>query len=131
MNDYYRIKAENGQALRPEDIRAAHLRSRQWLEAEMAARKSAGEKAVVITHHGPSRKSVSEENLRHELAPAYIKDMDYLIERYEPALWIHGHTHYSARYRLGKTLVAANQRGYQFQRDQRETGFSDLVVCDI
>ena len=34
------------------------------------------------------------------------------IERYEPALWVHGHMHDSFDYRLGRTRVVCNPRGY-------------------
>ena len=34
------------------------------------------------------------------------------ILRWQPALWMHGHTYDSFDYRVGKTRVVCNPRGY-------------------
>jgi Icc-related predicted phosphoesterase len=39
-------------------------------------------------------------------------DMDELILEHQPCLWIHGHTHESFDYEIGKTRVICNPRGY-------------------
>ncbi|MDH4313123.1 MAG: hypothetical protein OEW57_15985, partial [Gammaproteobacteria bacterium] len=39
-------------------------------------------------------------------------DYDALIEDCGPALWIHGHVHESFDYRIGRTAIACNPRGY-------------------
>lgn len=35
-----------------------------------------------------------------------------LIEKYQPTLWIHGHTHEKADYMIGNTRIVSNPRGY-------------------
>jgi Icc-related predicted phosphoesterase len=126
MNDYYRIRNATGQALRPEETRAAHLKSREWLENELTARK--GEKVIVITHHVPTRKSASAEYLEDELSPAYISDLDEMILQHQPKLWIHGHTHHSVDHMIGETRIVANQRGYPFQS---HTNFNDSLIIEV
>jgi len=38
--------------------------------------------------------------------------MDDFILEHQPRLWIHGHTHESFDYKIGKTRVVCNPRGY-------------------
>jgi hypothetical protein len=35
-----------------------------------------------------------------------------VIEKYQPALWVYGHTHECDRQTIGKTTIISNQRGY-------------------
>lgn len=67
---------------------------------------------VLVTHHLPSYRSVAPNFGGHPLNPCYASNLDGLIERYKPALWIHGHTHMSCDYQLGATRVVCNPRGY-------------------
>jgi hypothetical protein len=68
---------------------------------------------VVVTHHGPSMRSVPEEFDEDILSAAFSSRLDWVIERYQPALWIHGHTHNSMDYTIGSTRVICNPQGYQ------------------
>jgi hypothetical protein len=38
--------------------------------------------------------------------------MEDFILQHQPRLWIHGHTHESFDYKIGKTRVVCNPRGY-------------------
>jgi len=38
--------------------------------------------------------------------------LDELILEYQMRIWIHGHTHESFDYRIGKARVVCNPRGY-------------------
>jgi len=42
----------------------------------------------------------------------YANELDLLIEDKKPALWLHGHTHESRDYKIGKTRIICNPRGY-------------------
>lgn len=98
---------------RPEDARALHSASRQFL-AE-AFRPVAGTPArahVVVTHHAPSAMSVASRYVGNALNAAFASRLDDLIEAGRPSLWVHGHTHSSFDYRLGATRVICNPRGY-------------------
>lgn len=78
---------------------------------------------VVVTHHTPSHQSISARFKNHALNCYFHNDLDFLIESYKPAVWIHGHTHSSFDYDLGDTRVICNPHGYLkenhygFQRD--------------
>lgn len=75
--------------------------------------------SVVITHHLPSYRSVPPRFVGHPLNPFFVCDVEEVILRKSPKLWIHGHTHSTADYQLGDTRVVCNPFGYP-----REGGIS-------
>jgi Icc-related predicted phosphoesterase len=77
----------------------------------MTSRERKG--VVVVTHHTPSKRSIMPEWRNHRANGAYQNNFDALIEEMGPALWIHGHTHGSADYKIGATRVVANPLGYR------------------
>ena len=99
--------------------------ARHFVEEELVRAENAGERAVVITHHAPSRRSIRRWFQDDPLNPAFASDLDRLIERYQPALWVHGHMHDPADERLGKTRLVANPVGYAHERKR---GF-DPTLC--
>jgi Icc-related predicted phosphoesterase len=46
------------------------------------------------------------------LSPAFSSDLSELILKYQPALWVHGHTHGSIDCTIGETRVLCNPKGY-------------------
>lgn len=93
-----------------EDSIKCHEQSVTWLRNELA--KPFGGKTVVITHHMPSMNSVMPKYKSSPLNYAFASDMDQLILDTHPDIWIHGHTHDSLEYQLGKTRIICNPRGY-------------------
>jgi Icc-related predicted phosphoesterase len=74
---------------------------------------------VVITHHLPSRAGIGAHFKREpfvRLAPFFANDHDALVERRQPALWIHGHMHVPSDWRLGQTRIVCNPIGYPGDR---------------
>lgn len=113
MNDFSIVKIlDQGETRRfdPNDARRIFEMSVRFLEEELE--KPFEGVTVVITHHAPSPKSVSEHFAQDRLSAAYASDLERLIEAYRPALWVHGHIHTSRDYRLGATRVICNPRGY-------------------
>jgi hypothetical protein len=74
---------------------------------------------VVITHHAPSEKSIPPFHLGRILNAAFASNLDWFVENSSVPLWIHGHTHYSVDYKIGRTRVFSNQRGYPHEVDPR------------
>jgi Icc-related predicted phosphoesterase len=70
------------------------------------------EKAVIVTHHAPSGKSIPSRYAGDILNGAFASDLKSVIKKCGVPLWIHGHTHYCVDYRIGKTRIISNQRGY-------------------
>ena len=80
---------------------------------------------MVITHHSPTPRSIAPRFRGSVLNPAFASDLEPLITRYQPALWIHGHMHNSVDVALGATRVLANPGGY----DAAENPRYDPVLC--
>lgn len=85
---------------------------------------------VVVTHHLPHRESVAEQFRNDLTSAAFASDLSVLMNRYQPALWIHGHTHDGMDYRVGETRVVCNPRGYPnvHQEAENERFVPDLIV---
>ena len=105
-----------------------HRSARHFIEEQLARAELAGERVVVITHHAPSPRSIRQWFRDDPLNPAFASDLDRLIERYQPALWIHGHMHDPVDERLGKTKLVANPAGYAHERKR---GFDPALCIDL
>lgn len=114
ISDYRLIKqyAKAGRQLRlsitPELTQQWHEEQRAWLQ-EALAKPFAG-KTVVVTHMGPSARSIATQFLGDPLNPAFVSELDHFFPHVD--LWIHGHTHASCDYQAGRCRVVCNPRGY-------------------
>jgi len=104
LNDFQVIKKFS--PVRALDL---HREERAFIARHLEATR--GKRRVVVTHHLPSLKSVSERYREDRLSAAFASDLDAIIERERPALWIHGHTHDSVDFRIGETRVICNPGG--------------------
>jgi len=113
MNDYHliRTKDEYGDSRKflPYDTIVQHER---FLEGLAVVAKERLDKFVVVSHHAPSPRSIHQRYENDPLNPAYASNLNHLIEEYKPDLWVHGHTHFSFDYHIGRTRVVCNPRGY-------------------
>jgi predicted phosphodiesterase len=109
MNDFVRI-TQGGRRFRPEDSVVLHEASRTWLVRQLE--QAFDGPTVLVTHHLPALKSIAPRYANDSLNPAFASRLEVLIERYQPALWIHGHTHEACDYELFGTRVVCNPRGY-------------------
>ena len=69
---------------------------------------------IIVTHHGPSYKSVTERFIGSELNPGFVTELSEEILSMEnpPKLWIHGHVHSEHDYMIGDTRIICHPRGY-------------------
>ena len=125
MTDYHLIKTKNG-TFQPEDSLAMHKASLGWLESELA--KCNPQKTVVVTHHAPSGKSNPPFHAGSILNGAFASPLDALVKQSSVPLWIHGHTHFCVDYKIGRTRVFSNQRGYPHNLDP---GFMPDAVIEL
>lgn len=108
LNDYRLIRRhEGGPIIAPEDTARIHEDHRAWLEGELA--RPFDGRTVVVSHHVPSP-SVSGKI--DEISPAFGSDLDDMIQRHRPELWLCGHTHRHLRSDIGKTHVRNVSLGY-------------------
>ena len=121
MNDFNLIRTEEsappGKAVRftPDHAFRRHIRERKWLEKKLAELFDGP--TVVVSHMGCSPKSVPERFDGDPLTPSFSSNLEHMIQQYQPAAWIHGHTHDSFDYTLGKTRVVCNPAGYPHQHN--------------
>jgi Icc-related predicted phosphoesterase len=95
----------------------------KWLE-EILSQPFDG-KTVVISHHSPSPITCAPEHQSSNIRHGFHSDLNWLIEKYKPALWIYGHDHISAIHKVGETLLVSNQYGYP-----HESNYS-LVTLEV
>lgn len=108
MPEYHHCQVdETGIRMRPRDAYKLHLESRTFIEETLATPFDG--KTVLITHHCPHT-SILERFRGDSLNPAFASDISDLID-YQPDLFIHGHTHASFDYLVGKTRILCNPRG--------------------
>lgn len=112
MNDYKRVRNSHKgyRKLVPQDTRAAHLASVAKLAAFFETHDP--RRTVVVTHHAPSILSLPERRRAELISCAYASQLDDMIQRHQPTLWVHGHIHHSNDYWIGRTRVVANPKGY-------------------
>ncbi len=84
---------------------------------------------IVVTHHLPSMVDVPPEYQQHPLVRFFVCEMDHLILKQRPALWIHGHTHRSCDYLIGETHLLCNPYGY-FDHELNKD-FSPQLYIDL
>lgn len=117
LNDYHYIRTGSFnepylRRINPHDLYNDHMISRGFIFDNISKEKAAGQKVVVVTHHGPSTKSIHESYNGDPINWGYISDLEMKIMDAEPILWVHGHTHHSFDYTIGRTRVITNPRGY-------------------
>lgn len=111
MLDYRRIEVErDGEArmMTPADTVALHRADLAWLSERLETPFDGP--TVVVTHMSPSLRSVAPRYADDLVSAAFSSNLDALAERAD--LWVHGHTHDSFDYKIGKCRVVCNPCGY-------------------
>ncbi len=126
IEDFASIKNGN-RRFTPEDSVEIHEASKTWLVGELE-RKLDGP-TVVVTHHLPTPTSVADRYANDPLNPVFASRLEDVVEKYQPELWIHGHTHVPCDYALFGTRVVCNPRGYP--GENRRSEFRDDLVVSV
>jgi hypothetical protein len=134
MNDFRLIKQDQEVerhpriSITPELTLQWHREQRTWLE-EVLTKPFLG-KTVVVTHMGPSARSIAPKFRRDELTPAFVSALDHLFPYVD--LWIHGHTHASLDYQADGCRVVCNPRGYwKWDGSFENADFNPNLVVEI
>lgn len=75
-------------------------------------------KTVVITHHGPHRKSIVPAYRTSGNNSAFVSNLDMLVSKAD--FWFHGHTHASTNYKAEGCRVITNPQGYPRATDAQK-----------
>lgn len=129
MNDYHviRVAARGYRRLSTTDTLGYHLKHRFYIEGVLS-RPFEG-KTVVITHMAPSIKSVHPKYGGDSCNPYYASNLEGLVARAD--LWIHGHTHSSFDYQIGKCRVVCNPCGYPYNGRPENAFFNPNLIVEI
>lgn len=84
---------------------------------------------VVVTHHLPTPRSVSARFQGQSANVFFVCNVENIIKKNKPRIWIHGHTHDSKDYMLGSTHIICNPFGYAGHEENRE--FNDRLVLEL
>lgn len=129
MNDFRLIRTNDNELLKPADTIILHQefveKLKNWFEKPLEGPR------VVISHHAP----VTNPHTKYgnsNLSPAFnALDMVEIIEKYQPRLWVYGHTHECDKQNIGETLIISNQRGYPNPEGGYECNEFDEKGCQI
>lgn len=126
MEDFAAIKT-GGHSFTPEVSVGLHDASRAWIAGQLDIHFDGP--SIVVTHHLPAAMSVAKRYANDSLNPAFASNLEDIIEKYRPDLWIHGHTHEPCDYELFGTRVVCNPRGYP--REKRDSSFDPCLVVEV
>lgn len=129
MTDFRKIRRHDTGKFHPKHAALLHAEARLRLSQFLATGDRV--RSVVITHHAPSIKSVPAAKAKDLISAAYASNLDDLILRQGPKLWIHGHIHETRDYIIGDTRILNNSLGYQTATDPENTGFIPDFVVDL
>lgn len=132
MYDYPLITWDTKRTITPSDIYDIH--QRELAALTKCLEDSVGERRVVVTHHGCSYQSIHPKYKYHDLSNyAFTSDLDELIIKYQPEFWIHGHTHESLNYKIGRTNILVNPVGYKnnWQKGYENQNYNSKLVIRI
>ena len=111
MNDHFVIKKRLmglPRTFLPADAMDVHYRTVDKLKKGLNEKKT-----IVMTHHAPHHKSISDKYRGMALNGAYYSDQEELIlDNPQIVAWLHGHMHDSFNYKVGECNVICNPRGY-------------------
>jgi Icc-related predicted phosphoesterase len=82
---------------------------------------------IVVTHHAPSYKSVSPQFIGSCYNCYFANHLDGLMNRKQPAVWMHGHMHSNCDYQFGQTRVCCNPHGYPAENQVFDDSFTVRV----
>ncbi|HQZ07899.1 MAG: metallophosphoesterase [Rhodoferax sp.] len=131
VRDFSRIRvaADFDDLFTPAVAQLLFDRSVAWLERQLAVPHQGP--TVVITHFAPSRGSIATRFVGSPLNACFVSDLQAQIERWQPALWLHGHVHDSCDYQIGRTRVVANPRGYAPKGVVENPRFDPSLVIEL
>ena len=113
LNDFAgAIQGASWKAFTTWEAARRHAADRAFIEAELVQAEKDGLEAVVVTHHAPTPRSIHPRFANSPVNPGFASDLEDVIWRFQPTLWIHGHVHNAVDVQIGRTRVLANPRGY-------------------
>lgn len=112
MNDFRLIRHGKKSLFTPEMAYSIH--NIELSAIQLLLEQHQHSKRVVVTHHGPSYQSIHPKYANAGATNySFSSDLDATLIKYQPEVWIHGHTHTSFKYNILNTEVIVNPVGYK------------------
>jgi hypothetical protein len=127
INDFRLIQNKQGYKLTPDETVDMHQVCKKYIFRQIKAARAKNEKAVVITHHCISPRSIHPLYAGNPLNAAFFSDLEEEITANGPDLWIHGHTHRSCDYQIGATKVLCNPFGYLHREENPDFNYRLII----
>ncbi len=130
LADYRYIKngPQGNDYITPEDTIVLHRKHVQWLEARLI--KPFDGKTIVVTHMGPSIKSITPKYINDPVSAGFASNLERLVEKAD--LWVHGHIHESVDHMIQGCRVITNPCGYRTRGGTPENwNFDPILVVTV
>lgn len=130
MNDFRwgRWKDSDGniQRLEPSNCLQMHEESISYIDN--ITKQYPNNKIVVVTHHCPSPKCLSDKYINSSINASYISDLEqFILDRPNICAWCCGHIHNSIEFLIGNCKVISNPRGYQIRKENPNFDFNKII----
>jgi Icc-related predicted phosphoesterase len=133
MNDFRIVRNDKREyaAMSPLDVAIRHDKTLSYIKLIVQEHKD--KKCVVVGHHAPSFKSVSEQYASQTLMNGgYASDLsEFIMDHPQIKLWTHGHMHQPFDYVIGETRVVCNPRGYENDGYSENSGWNPNIVLEV
>lgn len=107
-----------------------HEQSLKAIDQCLYEHKGRYRKVILVTHHAPTQMSIGHKYVGSRLNAAYASRLsDFILNRPEICLWVHGHVHEPFDYQIGNCHVICNPRGYV--RYYEDTSFKPNLIVNI
>lgn len=120
----------NGQNLKYENLLEEYEKSILFIENKLSDSNNF-DYVVVVTHFLPLEKSLSKKHGNKEINPIFATDLSNIITKYNPNLWIHGHSHESCNYVFEKTRIISNPLGYVFKHQYQNEIWKENFIIEL
>ena len=130
LNDFHLIRYGSDDRIKVLDANFynfLHHTAKKFLDESLKMNK--GQKNVVMTHHGPSKKINHPDYKGSLLNTGFIVEMDDYFYENDIDYWVYGHTHRNVDAEINSTKVVTNQLGYLDNGEGK--GYSDSKFFTI
>lgn len=95
-----------------DDIISRHHSDVMWLTEQINQAIVNNYKLIIITHHTPSIKCISDKYISHETTSGYYTNLETIISNPPVLLWTCGHTHSQKCVTINNCKIVINPIGY-------------------
>lgn len=121
INDYNYIYQEDS-LITTNKTNYLHYNNVKWLE-EMI-NKYSDKKIIIVTHHLPSFKLISEKYANNPMNYAFATNLEHLIKD-NVVYFCSGHTHCSFNIKINNCTLLVNPKGYPYKNGKNENELYD------